>query len=334
MHFSIILQNFQDRIREAGSMRRIIIDTDTAGDDTIAILTALHYFKVEGVTITGGNVDFDQQVENALYTIQVSNQEHYVPVYKGFEGPLINSGDEEHETVEDVHGSDGMGDAFFEKAKQSPEEGHAIDFIIQKVKENPGEISLLAIAPLTNIAMAIKKDPTIIKDIPHIYIMGGTNNSLGNITAAAEYNFYVDPEAARLVMHSGIPITMVGWDMCTEYSLMYDEDHEEIEQLATSGSEFFIKVNKVVKEFNKKVHKLNGTTHPDTLLVAVAANEELMTAATDYYVDIETKGELTRGYNMVDINNRSGKAPNVRVCEAIDREGFKASLFDVLKSIS
>src|SRR5699024_2811936 len=164
MHFSIILQNFQDRIREAGSMRRIIIDTDTAGDDTIAILTALHYFKVEGVTITGGNVDFDQQVENALYTIQVSNQEHYVPVYKGFEGPLINSGDEEHETVEDVHGSDGMGDAFFEKAKQSPEEGHAIDFIIQKVKENPGEISLLAIAPLTNIAMAIKKDPTIIKD--------------------------------------------------------------------------------------------------------------------------------------------------------------------------
>src|SRR5699024_4362915 len=202
----------------------------------------------------------------------------YIPVYKGYVGPLLTAGEQAHQTVEDVHGSDGMGGANFEKATQQPEEGHAIDFIIQKVKENPGEISLLAIAPLTNIAMAIKKDPTIIKDIPHIYIMGGTNNSLGNITAAAEYNFYVDPEAARLVMHSGIHITMVGWDMCTEYSLMYDEDHEEIEQLATSGSEFFIKVNKVVKEFNKKVHKLNGTTHPDTLLVAVAANEELMTA--------------------------------------------------------
>src|SRR5690625_2464413 len=146
-------------------MRKIIIDTDTAGDDAIALLTALHYFKVEGVTITGGNVAFDQQVENALYTIQVANQKEYVPVYKGYEGPIISAGEEEHQTVEDVHGSDGMGDAFFEKAKQQPEEGHAIDFIIDTVKANPGEISLLAIAPLTNIAMAIKKDPSIIPDI-------------------------------------------------------------------------------------------------------------------------------------------------------------------------
>src|SRR5690606_18104573 len=163
-------------------MRRVIIDTDTAGDDTIAILTALHHFKVEGVTITGGNVDFDQEVENALYTIQVFNPDYYVPVYKGYEGPIIGT-EEGHVTVEDVHGSDGMGDSFFEKAKQRPEEKHAVDFIIETVKANPGEIELLAIAPLTNIAMAIKKDPSIIKDIPHLYIMGGINNSLGNITA-------------------------------------------------------------------------------------------------------------------------------------------------------
>ncbi|WP_373896297.1 nucleoside hydrolase [Virgibacillus sp. CBA3643] len=315
-------------------MRRVIIDTDTAGDDTIALLTALHHFKVEGVTITGGNVDFDQEVENALYTIQVANLEEYVPVYKGYERPIIATGEQQHQTVEDVHGRDGMGGSFFEKAKQRPETGHAIDFIIEKVKANPSEISLLGIAPLTNIAMAIKKDPTIAKDIPHIYIMGGTNNSLGNITAAAEYNFYVDPEAARLVLHSGIPITMVGWDMCTKYSIMDDNDHQEIEQLATSGPEFFIRINRVVKKFNKEVHRLNGTTHPDTLLVAIAANESLMTASTNYYVDIETKGELTRGYNMVDINNRSGKEPNVRVCEAVDRELFKEDLLQVLKSIS
>lgn len=315
-------------------LRRVIIDTDTAGDDTIAILTALHHFKVEGVTITGGNVDFDQEVENALYTIQVANPKEYVPVYKGYEGPIIASGDEHHTTVEDVHGRDGMGDAFFEKATQRPETGHAVDFIIEKIKANPGEISLLAIAPLTNIAMAIKKDPTIVKAIPHIYIMGGINNSLGNITPAAEYNFYVDPEAARLVLHSGIPITMVGWDMCTEYSIMDDDDHKDIEQLSTAGSDFFIKINKVVKDFNKKVHRLNGTTHPDTLLVAIAANEELMTASTHYYVDIETKGELTRGHNIVDINNRSGKKPNVRVCEAVNREGFKKVLMNVLNSIS
>lgn len=311
-------------------MRRVIIDTDTAGDDTIAILTALHHFKVEGVTITGGNVDFDQEVENALYTIQVFNPDYYVPVYKGYEGPIIGT-EEGHVTVEDVHGSDGMGDSFFEKAKQRPEEKHAVDFIIETVKANPGEIELLAIAPLTNIAMAIKKDPSIIKDIPHLYIMGGINNSLGNITAAAEYNFYVDPEAAKIVLHSGIPITMVGWDMCTKYSVMRDEDHQEIEKLGTNLSQFFMDINRVVLRFNREVHKINGTTHPDTLLVAIAANEKLMTKSNMYYVDVETKGEITRGYNMVDINNRSGKKPNVRVCEAVDREGFKEALLAVLK---
>ncbi|AXI08608.1 ribosylpyrimidine nucleosidase [Oceanobacillus zhaokaii] len=312
-------------------MQRIIIDTDTAGDDTIALLTALHHFKVEGVTITGGNVDFNQEVENALYTIEVFNPDYDVPVYKGYEGPVLNWNEGGHLTVEDVHGSDGMGDSFFPKAKQRPKEKHAIDFIIETVKANPGEIALLAIAPLTNIAMAIKKDPTIAKDIPHIYVMGGTNNSLGNITAAAEYNFYVDPEAAKIVLHSGIPITMVGWDMCTNYSIMTDQDHKEIEQLATSRSGFFTDINRVVMKFNKEVHKINGTTHPDTLLVAIAANEKLMTSSHHYYVDIETKGELTKGYSMVDINNRSGKSPNVRVCEKVDREGFKEVLLQVLK---
>ncbi|QHS23403.1 nucleoside hydrolase [Virgibacillus sp. MSP4-1] len=311
-------------------MRRVIIDTDTAGDDTIALLTALHHFKVEGVTITGGNVDFDQEVENSLYTIEVFDPDDYVPVYKGYEGPIITYGKQQHQTVEDVHGKDGMGDSFFDKAKQRPESGHAIDFIIKKVKENPGEISFLAIAPLTNIAMALKKDPTIAKDIPHIYIMGGTNNTLGNITAAAEYNFWVDPEAARLVLHSGIPITMVGWDMCTKYSVMKDEDHEDIKKLSTRKSDFFIDINRVVMKFNKEVHKINGTTHPDTLLVAIAANEDLMTRSTHYYVDVETQGELTRGYSMVDLNNRSERPPNVRVCEEVDQKGFKNALLQVL----
>lgn len=314
-------------------IKRIIIDTDTAGDDTIALFTALHHFKVEGVTIAGGNVTFDQQVENALYTIEVASPGYHVPVFKGYERPILARGQEIHQTVEDVHGSDGMGGALFPKATQLPESQHAIDFIIEKVKESPGDIALLAIAPLTNIAMAIKKDPNIAQAIPHIYIMGGTNNSLGNITAAAEYNFFVDPEAAKIVLSSGIPITMVGWDMCTEHSLMDPDDHLEIENLDTRGSDFFIKINKVVMNFNKNVHKLNGTTHPDTLLVAIAANEEIMIESNHYFVDIETKGELTRGYSLVDINNRSGKEPNVRVCEAVDRAVYKETLLNVLKAI-
>lgn len=314
--------------------KRVIIDTDTAGDDTIAILTALHYFQVEGIMITGGNVQFDQQVENALYTVQVAGKSGQVPVYKGYEGPIMGIGQKEHRTVEDVHGKDGMGDSFFEKAIQSPEKGHAVDFLIDAVHNNPGEIHLIAIAPLTNIAMAIKKDPTIVPKIPHLYIMGGTNNALGNITPSAEYNFYVDPEAAKIVLHSGIPITMVGWEMCTQYSIMDDNDHEEIEALGTKGAKFFKDVNKVVMRFNKTVHRLNGTTHPDTLLAAVAADEKIMTKSNLYHVDVETVGELTRGYSLVDINNRLERTRNVRVCEAIDRDAFKDMLLDVLKSIN
>ncbi|MFK2825323.1 nucleoside hydrolase [Bacillus sp. B190/17] len=313
--------------------KRVIIDTDTAGDDTIAILTALHYFQVEGIMITGGNVQFDQQVENALYTIQVAGKSGQVPVYKGHERPLMGLGKNEHRTVEDVHGKDGMGDSFFEKAVQSPAEGHAVDFLIETIHNNPGKIHLLAIAPLTNIAMAIKKDPTVVPKIPHLYIMGGTNNALGNITPSAEYNFFVDPEAAKIVLHSGIPMTMVGWEMCTQYSIMDDNDHHDIESLTTAGSQFFKDVNKVVMKFNKSVHKLNGTTHPDTLLAAVAANEKMMTKSNLYHVDVETAGELTRGYSLVDVNNRLERTKNVRVCEEIDRNTFKEMLIEVLRSI-
>ena len=169
-------------------MKKIIIDTDTAGDDTIAILTALHNFDVLGITITGGNVDFDQQIANALYTTQVAGKTD-VPVYPGYSGPIFGNTEQNHTTVEDVHGSDGMGDSFFPKPERSAESTHAIDFIIDTINDNPGEVSLLAIAPLTNIAMAIKKDPGITEKIDHLYIMGGTNNALGNIVPAAEYNF-------------------------------------------------------------------------------------------------------------------------------------------------
>lgn len=314
-------------------MKRVIIDTDTAGDDTIAILTALHYFKVEGVTVAGGNVDFEQEVENALYTIQMANPNYHVPVYKGYERPIMAVGAEKHITIEDIHGKYGMGDSYFEKTEQRPEKEHAVDFIIDTVKANPGEISILAIAPLTNIAMAIKKDPTIVKDIPHLYIMGGLNHSLGNITAAAEYNFYVDPEAARIVMHSGIPITMVGWDMSTKYSIMLEEDQQEIKALDTAGAEFYMAVNSAVIRHDKKINKLAGVTHPDTLLVAIAADESIMTVSNMYYVDIEVHGELTRGYDLVDVSNFTGKTPNVRVCEEVARDKFKANLLDVLKAI-
>src|SRR5699024_8011069 len=120
-------------------MRRVIIDSDTAGDDTTAILMALKYFKVEGVTIVAGNVAFDQEVENALTTIEIYNPGYKVPVYKGYQSPIIALPNAKHDTVEEIQGGNGMGDAVFPKPTQTAEDGHAIDFIIDMVKANPGE---------------------------------------------------------------------------------------------------------------------------------------------------------------------------------------------------
>lgn len=314
--------------------RRVILDTDTAGDDTTAILTAIHYFQVEGITIVSGNIDFNQQVENALYTVELADVEDYIPVLKGHREPIMTLEGTKHITEERIFASDGMGDSNFPKAKQRPENKHAVDFIIETIKQNPGEIEIIAIGPQTNIAMAIKRDPTIIKDIKHLWLMGGVNHAPGNIRAVAEFNFNTDPEAAKIVLHSGIDMTMVTWDMCLEYGVMFEEDLKDIAALSTKGTDFFFDVNLHVKEFELKKRNLNGITCPDSLTVAIAANPDLMTKANSYYVDIELASPLTRGYNIVDIEGDLQKIPNVEVCEEVYTKGFKNVLMDVLNSIN
>lgn len=288
--------------------RRFIIDTDTAGDDTTAIFTALHYFHVEGLTIVSGNIDYNQQVENALYTLETASPDYYVPVYKGHRDPIMTLEGSKHTTEERI-------------------------FAIETVKNNPGEIELLAIGPLTNIAMAIKRDPSIIPDIKHLWIMGGVNHSPGNIRAVAEFNFNTDPEAAKIVLHSGIEMTMVTWDACLDYGVLYEEDLKQVEALNTKGSKFFLDVNLHVKEFEKKKRNVDGVTCPDSLAAVIAAKEELLLESSKYYVDIECASPLTRGYNIVDVEGDLKKEPNVRICETIDSEGFKKVILDVLANI-
>lgn len=313
--------------------RRVILDTDTAGDDTTAILTAIHHFQLEGITIVSGNIDFDQQVENALYTVEVADSDDYIPVYKGHRDPIMTLEGTKHYTEERIFANDGMGNSNFSKAKQRPENDHAVDFIIETIKENPGEIEILAIGPQTNIAMAIKRDPSIIKDIKHLWLMGGVNHAPGNIRAVAEFNFNTDPEAAKIVLHSGIEMTMVTWDMCLNYGVLYDEDLDKISALNTKGTDFFFDVNLHVKEFEAEKRNLDAVTCPDSITVAVAANEQLMTKANTYYVDIELTSPLMRGYNIVDIEGDLEKTPNIRVCEKINSKGFQEVLMDVLGSI-
>jgi purine nucleosidase len=306
-------------------LERILVDTDTAGDDTVALLLALKSPKiqVEAVTIVCGNVQVDQQVENALYTIEIAGKSGRVPVYPGCRTPLWRS----WKTAEYVHGADGMGGSYFPEAKQRAETRHAVDAIVDLINAHPGEITLVCIAPLTNIAVALRKDPSIAQKVKQAYLMAGANQHLGNVTPAAEFNVWVDPDAAKIVYHSGLPITMVGWEICLKYAILEDDDWDRIEQLRTPEAEFFLKVNRFVRNFCVKHQRLTGSTHPDALTMAMVIDPSVVKRVQQRYVEVEITSELTRGMTVVDELGVLKRDPNIDVVYEVDAAKFKEMLF-------
>jgi inosine-uridine nucleoside N-ribohydrolase len=306
-------------------MTRLIVDTDTAGDDVFSLLIGLLHprTRLEAITVCCGNVRFEQEVENALYTVEIAGRAGQVPVYAGCPAPLIA----EWVGAEYVHGQDGMGDSFFPRAEQRPEPEHAVDALVERINETPGELTILAQAPLTNLALAVTRDPSIAAKVAHLYVMGG---GVGNITPAAEYNFYVDPEAAKIVLGAGFPLTLFTWTLTRTHGVFDDEKLARIASLATPLAEFFGQVNRKAREFDDKVNHLGGSTHPDSMVCAAIVEPSLILAAEDAVVDVETGGELTRGWNLIDTLGRTGREPNARVVTDYDTDGFFELLLSVL----
>lgn len=310
-------------------MHRIVLDTDTAGDDTIAILMALKSkdARLEGVAINCGNVEFDQQVENALYTIEVAGMSGRVPVFPGARHPLLT----EWRMAKEVHGDDGMGDSNFPKAKQRPESRHAVDFIVDTINSNPGEIDLVEIAPMTNIAMAIRKDPGIVKKVRRFYFMGGANQYLGNITPAAEFNAWVDPDAARIVLESGMPTTMVGWEICMRHGFLGKDELAVIERMKTKESAFFLAVNRQVRKFMKAVQNLDGTVCTDSLTMAAVLNPAVVPDVREKFVEVDNTTGPSRGATIVDELGTLRRKANAGVVYGASHEVFRDMLYRVLK---
>ena len=276
---------------------RLIIDTDTAGDDAISILLAARHpgVALEAVTICNGNVAFEQQVENALFTLEAAGKGGQVPVHRGCRRPL------RRKPVDAAHvfGADGMSDSGFPKARQRPEKKHAVDAIIERVMASPGEITLLAQAPLTNIATAYQRQPKIAKATKHLWIMGGTDNAVGNTIPAAEFNFYVDPEAAKIVLNAGFRMTLSTWTLAMRSGILRPTDFSAIERMKTPLSRFFLQVNESTLAFMDDRYGGRLSAHPDSLTCAMMLDESLILEAEECAVDVETKGELTRGYSSV-----------------------------------
>lgn len=305
-------------------VKRFLIDTDTASDDAVAIMMAVldPRVRVEAITVVAGNVPLDQGTENALYTLEICGASG-VPVYRGLDKPLLR----DLRTAEDVHGPDGMGGCNFPKAKQRPAEGNAVDAIIDIIYGSPGEITLVTLGPLTNVAAALIKEPSIARKVKEIYIMGGTAQTVGNITPAAEYNVWVDPEAARIVFRSGAPITMVGWDVSRLYAVITDEDSRELKKIGTPLAHFVVDINRHLREFCRNWTKVEGIDCPDPVTVAIAIDETLATKVGEFFVDVETQGELTRGQTVVDLLGVTRKKANAKVVLEADQKRFRDWLF-------
>src|SRR3954468_21967848 len=227
-------------------MRRFLIDTDTASDDAVALVMALRSpgVRVEAVTVVSGNVPLRQATENALYTLELCGAAD-VPVFMGADRPLVR----EPAHAQWFHGDDGFGNQNYPPASLRPRPQHAAEAIVSVIRANPG-IELVTLAPLTNLALALAADPSIAGNVSRCVVMGGNPCCEGNVTPAAEYNIWCDPEAARAVFRSGMNIELIGWQLCRGDANLDASDIARVRQLDTKLAHFAIDINRVAMESN------------------------------------------------------------------------------------
>jgi purine nucleosidase len=303
-------------------MRTFLIDTDTASDDAVALVIALRHpdVRVEAITVVAGNVALDQGVQNALYTVEQCGST--VPVYVGRHAPMLR----DLVTAEFVHGHDGMGDIGLPLSGRQPAEGHAIDVIIETARKFAGELTLVTLGPLTNVAMAILREPKIVEWIPKCVIMGGTSDNVGNMGLAGEFNLWVDPEAAKIVFESGMPITMVGWDISRKYATFTPAEQAVWRQDERPLAQFCLNIQAVVDTYATSSTQIAGFDLPDPIALAVAIDDSLIVAADQRFVTIDTGDGHARGQTLIDHFDLLKRPANTLVVTEASATGFREML--------
>jgi len=305
--------------------RRVVVDTDTAGDDTQALALAClsDRLSVAAVTVVAGNVPFDRQVENAKYTLELVGADD-TPVFEGARSPLAKS----FEHVEEVHGEGGLGGDLHPDTGIASAEGFAPEAIVEECREAPGETTLLCIGPLTNVALAHAREPELPELVEEVWVMGGALNCPGNVTPAAEFNVWVDPDATKRVFDA-FDVTLVDWGRSLAHSLG-PETLDSIEALDTDLAEFFATVTSTARALDGATPS-GSVAVPDPLTAALLAYPELREATATYPVAVDEREGLTRGYTSVDLDGHTDDYANTRVVEAADHEAFVDVLLAMLE---
>jgi purine nucleosidase len=306
-------------------MRKFLIDTDTASDDAVAMCMALRHSDIEvlAFTVVAGNVPLDQAVQNALYTVELCGKD--TPVYVGHERPMLR----DLGTAQDVHGQDGMGDIGLPLHGRTPATGWAPEVIVDLIRANPGEITLVAIGPLTNLAAALLWAPDIAEKVHRVVIMGGTGeHGPGNITPTAEFNFWVDPEAVQVVLRSGMPLEFVGWDVSIASAVVTNERQQQLRSLGELGN-FSIDIQATLQTFVWEETRLAGPDFPDPIAMAHAIDPSSATMER-LGVDIAIGPDPMRGTMIVDHYGFAQLAKNVDVVTHYPEDAFFEMLYELL----
>lgn len=298
--------------------KRVIFDTDPGVDDTMALLFMLRSpeLEVEALTTVFGNVDVEQTTRNALVVLDVAGRPE-IPVAKGAGRPLMR---QRRTGGARVHGSNGLGGIEIPVTSAVPSGQRAAQLIVDKIMASPGQISLIAVGPLTNVALAVSLEPLIAQNVLELVIMGGAATVPGNASPLAEANIHNDPEAASIVLHAGFPLTMVGLDV-THKSVMSPEFVEALKRDGGAQSAFIHAISAHYGEqYRQRTGQFGFPVHDSS--AALYAIDPGYFKTERWFVDVETKSDRGAGQTMADRRSQWEREPNVTVCLDVDNKRF------------
>lgn len=305
------------------SRRPFFVDTDTASDDAVALVMALRDPDVDvvGIGVVAGNVPLDLAVQNALYTRELCERDD-VPVHAGAAAPRSIA----LETAQNVHGGDGMGDIGLPLRGRDADGDDAVAALLTASHEHAGELTLVTLGPLTNVAAALDRDPTLPGRIARTVTMGAVADHIGNVTPVAEFNMWADPHAVEVVLGSGLDVEFVGWDISRKHAVVPPALAADLRAIGTPLAEFAVDIQCAVAEYCDTETKLAGFDLPDPIAMAYAIDPAVATEVRRLHLEVETDSPLTRGMVVMDVLGLTGRTPNATVVTAADEARFLTML--------